>query len=129
MGKVRLEGLEGFELEIAKSLAEGAGGQSSRTGAWIRAYLSEVKESYTGELYRGYSRFCQESGLHCPARASFARYIFELYKNELIVPVPAKKVSQSGFPRSYFVVNPSKLRSELWANPFRLAKPKKSSKV
>jgi len=116
--------LRPFELEIIKGIrtrpeGPGPGGRSvSRKGVWIRGHLQDVGRDYPYSMWKLWKSFLEEAGLNIEAGRyqAFRTYIYILRKLGLIRRVGS---SPSIFGKRYYELDPEKINSPSWKNPFK----------
>ena len=117
--------LRPFEQEIVREIRvrperPGAGGRSvPRKGLWIRGHLQDVGRDYVYGMYRRWRFFLEDAGLNINAGTyqAFRTYIYVL--KELGLVQRAGVTPSRGFPKSYYALNPDRIASPLWENPFK----------
>lgn len=115
--------LRDFEREIVREIRThprrlGAGGRSKpRKGVWIRGHLRDVGRDYVYRMYKLWKAFLEDAGLNIRAGnyQQFRTYIYVLKRLGLV-----RRMGRSPSPKSYYSLNPDKLNSPFWENPFRL---------
>ena len=113
-----------FEREIVREIRTspkriGAGGRSiPRKGVWIRGHLQDVGRDYVYGMYKRWKSFLQETGLNIKAGSygQFRTYIYILKRLGLIVRVGE---ARGRFSKSYYALDPDKVNSILWKNPYK----------
>ena len=115
-----------FELEIVREIRTpprrpGAGGRSiPRKGVWIRGHLQDVGSDYVYRMYKRWRSLLEEAGLNIKAGTyqQFRTYIYVLKQLGLVERVGGSPSSR-GFPKTYYALNPHKVNSPIWRNPFK----------
>ena len=118
--------LRPFELEITREIRTrperlGPGGRSiPRKGVWIRGHLQDVGRDYPYNMWKLWRSFLEEAGLNIKAGtyAQFRTYIYVLKQLGLVKRI-GRSPSGRGFKKSYYALNPDKVGSPLWKNPFK----------
>ena len=116
--------LRPFEVEIVKEIRThperpGPGGRSiPRKGVWIRGHLEDVGRDYPYSMWKLWRSFLQRAGLKIKAGTyqAFRNYIYVLRRLGLIRRAGG---SPSTFTKKYYALNPEKINSPLWRNPFK----------
>jgi len=122
--------LRAFEFRILEefktfSPAMGGGKAKPRKGLWIRGHLLDVDSDYVYGMWMGWCRFVDEAenyGAKIPkgTYGGFKTYIWLLKKLDLILKVGEEDGYKRGFfKRTYYTLNPAKVDSQFWENPFR----------
>jgi len=113
-----------FEEEIVREIRThprlGAGGRSiPRKGMWIRGHLQDVGRDYVYGMYKRWRGFLESAGLNIKAGTyqQFRTYIYVLKRLGLVEKIGSP--SRSNFSRNYYALNPEKITSPLWRNPFK----------
>jgi len=116
--------LRPFELRIIEDFKSFLGGKAApRKGVWIRGHL-EVEDFVYG-MWQRWCEFCHEAGnlgapIEMGSYMAFKTYVWLLKTRGLVFPTRRErgKSSRPKFFRTYYCVNPRKLRDPLWLNPF-----------
>jgi len=116
--------LRPFEAEIITEIRVhperlGTGGRSvSRKGVWIRGHLQDVGRDYPYRMWKRWKSFLEDAGLKIQAGTyqAFRTYIYVLRRFGLIRRAGG---SPSTFGKKYYEINPQKINSPLWKNPFK----------
>ena len=114
-----------FEREIVREIRTpprrvGAGGRSKpRKGVWIRGHLLEQGQDYPYHMHKLWKRFLEGAGLNIKPGTyqQFRTYIYALKRLGLIHR--AGPPSRSEFSRNYYALNPEKINSPKWKNPYK----------
>ena len=117
--------LRPFEIEIIREIrtpprSVGAGGRSiPRKGVWIRGHLQDVGRDYVYGMYKRWRSFPEGAGLNIKAGTyqQFRTYIYVLKQLGLVERVGGSP--SRGFAKTYYALNPDKVNSVIWRNPFK----------
>ena len=115
-------GLKGWEMELVRMIRRSPlrgykGGRSvSRKGLWIRGHLLEVGKDYPYSMYKGWKRFIETAELKIRPGSyqNFINYLYVLRRLGLII----REGEGGGFKRTYYRLNPEKVNSRIWLNPY-----------
>lgn len=115
--------LRPFEEEIVRGIRRnpeepGAAGRSiPRKGVWIRGHLQEVGRDYPYRMWKLWREFLEEAGLKIKAGkyAGFRNYVYVLRRLGLIHRAGGEP---SFWGKRYYALNPDRIDSPLWRNPF-----------